>query len=73
MLLPEYKRQGIGRALLKTTLGKLRNLGYTKAMLQSLTANKNTNCFYEKMGGKLISQPKVKFNQTMNVYEFYLV
>ena len=72
-ILPEYKRQGIGKALLKATLDNLRCLGFKKAILQSLASNKGTNCFYEKMGGTLITQLKVKFNETMNVYEFNLV
>ncbi len=66
-VLPAYKKQGIGSALLKATLHELHRRGFTKAMVQSLTANKGANHFYEKIGGIVIEQQK-----DITIYAFNL-
>ena len=69
-ILPKYKGQGIGSALLKAALEKLHKKGLKKTIVISLTKNINANSFYEKNGGKRITQLDVEFNEKMNVYEF---
>lgn len=71
-VLPENKKQGIGKALLQVSLAKLADIGFKKAILKSLTSNTNANCFYEHMGGILVEKAKFMHRETMNFYEFNL-
>ena len=71
-VMPALKNKGIGSQLLKACFNTLRARGNKKTIVLSLTKNKISNKFYEKHGGKLVLQPKVEFNETMNAYGFDL-
>ena len=71
-ILTEYLKQGIGKLLFQATLERLKELGYHKIILQSLSTNSKSNLFYEKMGANLVKILPVEFNETMHVYEFDL-
>lgn len=47
---PDYRKQGIGSALVKTTLNALGELGISKVALVVFAKNADGNAFWEKQG-----------------------
>lgn len=71
-VLPAYKGQGIGKALLLKTFEKLCKHGFSCTLLESLESNRNANLFYEKMGGTIVGDYLLADKDIMNVYKFQL-
>lgn len=57
-ILPELKRQGIGRGLVSTIAAELRNRDCSSFFLTVLEENFPARAFYESMGGKLVGSRK---------------
>lgn len=47
---PDYRKRGIGSALVDAALGALKSLGITKAALVVFERNQDGNAFWEKQG-----------------------
>ena len=47
---PEYRRQGIGRALLQTVINQTRNIGYKKLRLDTACFAKQAQALYHSFG-----------------------
>ena len=58
-LLESYKRQGIGERLFRAALEKLKTDGYRSMMLWVLADNIPARRFYEKMGGKSVTEQMI--------------
>ena len=57
----DYKRRGIGKKLMLSTISYLKEKGKTKMILGCLKDNFPSRVFYEKMGGKVLSYEKLTF------------
>ena len=55
-LLPQYQRQGIGRALMREVARGLIKDGFTSMMLWVLKENWDSREFYQKLGGQQIAE-----------------
>jgi GNAT superfamily N-acetyltransferase len=60
-VLEAYQRKGIGRALVKTSIGRLRELGFCSMLLWVLDGNLYCH-FYERLGGAPIARKKHEMN-----------
>lgn len=49
-VLPEYQKQGIGKALVETSVDSLKTLGINKVALVVFSKNKSGNEFWERVG-----------------------
>lgn len=58
-LLPEFKRQGIGRRLFSTVAAELQKQGCKSIFLWVLEDNHPARAFYESLGGKLGSKQQI--------------
>ena len=54
-LLPQYQRQGIGRALMREVAQALIQAGFTSMMLWVLKENWDSRVFYQNLGGQQIA------------------
>ena len=54
----EYQRMGIGKALIKEVIEKLKMLNKKSMIIWCLKKNRNARKFYEKIGGKQIQETK---------------
>lgn len=49
-LLPEWRRHGVGTALLRTALQFARDAGYSKIVIQVRASNRSAQAFYRRLG-----------------------
>ena len=59
-ILPEFKRQGIGRGLFSAITAELRNRDCSSFHLSVLEENQPARAFYESMGGTLVGSRKTQ-------------
>ena len=69
-VLPEYKGNGIGKALFVEVRDLILNQGYTNMVLSVFEDNPAT-FFYEKLGGKLLGTRTVEYGGTQCVERVY--
>jgi ribosomal protein S18 acetylase RimI-like enzyme len=58
-LLPDYKRQGIGKKLFSTVSAELQRQGCTSIYLWVFEDNRSARFFYEALGGKLAGKQEI--------------
>ena len=58
-LLPDFKRQGIGRKLFSTVATELQRQGFTSVYLWVFEDNRPARAFYESLGGKLAGKQQI--------------
>ena len=56
----DWREQGIGRALVNDAFDRFRKRGLTQAVIWCLEGNFAARGFYQRCGGKLLSQAKVE-------------
>lgn len=59
---PDFKRRGIGSALLNRVRDEFRHLGKTRMLLWCLKENYPSRKFYEAMGGRVVAEKVFELN-----------
>lgn len=59
---PEFKRRGIGSALLNYVSDEFRQIGKTRMILWCLKENYLSRKFYEIMGGHIVTEKEIELN-----------
>jgi ribosomal protein S18 acetylase RimI-like enzyme len=59
-LLPQYQRQGLGRALTRAVVTDLLQRGMSSLMIRVLKANAQARKLYEALGGQLVLEEQIE-------------